>query len=221
MPKKLFNNLFKKTITLVLADDHPLARSGVRTILSKASGIRIVGEAQDGTEARQLVAKLRPRILLLDLKMPGPSPMETEKWVREKFPETITLVLTAHDRDFYLAGMMDAGAVGYLDKSERAENLIAAIRRAANGEIMFTEEQFTRVHYWRKNAGEKWDSLTEREYEILELLVQGLDNKTISKTLEISLRTTAYHVTNILSKLDVGSRQEAVAWMTKYFSKDL
>jgi DNA-binding NarL/FixJ family response regulator len=221
MNKKLFKNLFQKTITVILADDHPLARAGVSIILSKALGIRIVGEAKDGADAMKLVAKLRPRILLLDLKMPGPSPVEVEKWVRENYPQTVTLVLTAHDRDVYLADMMDAGVAGYLCKNERAENLISAIRRAASGETMFTEEQFSRAHHWRKNVGEKWNSLTEREHEILELLVRGFDNKTISKTLEITLRTTSYHVTNILSKLEVGSRQEAIAWMIKYFAQDL
>jgi len=119
-----------KTITVLLADDHPVAREGVRGILAKLPDIQIVGEAQNEKEVKELVAKLHPKILLLDLKMPGTSPFEIEKWVRENYPETITLVLTAHDRDFYLAGMMDAGIAGYLSKTERADNLIAAIRRA-------------------------------------------------------------------------------------------
>src|SRR3990170_5763846 len=106
----------RQTITLLLADDHPMVRAGIRALLMKAPDIQIVGEAQDGNETLRLVAKLRPKILLLDLKMPGPSPSEIEKWVRENYPETITLVLTAHDRDAYLSSMVEAGAAGYLDK---------------------------------------------------------------------------------------------------------
>jgi len=92
-----------ETITLVLADDHPVAREGVRGMLARAPDIRIIGEAQDGNEAMGLVASLQPRILLLDLKMPRIPSFEVERWVRENHPETVTLVLTAHDRDVYLA----------------------------------------------------------------------------------------------------------------------
>src|SRR5574341_1469328 len=125
----------KKTISLLLTDDDPIVRAGIRAVLSKATDIKIVGEARDGFEAQQLVGRLRPKILLLDLKMPGLSAAELEKWVRENYPDTITLVLTAHDRDAHLAGMMEAGAAGYMSKGESAERLIGAIRRAAQGEI--------------------------------------------------------------------------------------
>jgi len=208
-------------ITVLLADDHPVVREGMRCILANAPDISIVGEAQDGKEVKELVAKLHPNILLLDLKMPGTSPFEIEKWVRENYPETITLVLTAHDRDFYLSGMIDAGIAGYLDKRERVDNLIAAIRRAARGEAIFTVEQINRVRKWRHEAGEKWEKLTEREREILLLVAQGLNNKTIAKKLGIALKTVAYHVSTILNRLDVESRNEAVAWLHKYFPDDL
>ena len=107
-------------ITVLIADDHPLALEGVRSILEKAPEIKIVGEAQDGNEIKPMVAKLLPRILLLDLKMPNLNPVEMERWVRENYPETLTLVLTAHDKDAYLSNMMEAGAVGYLDKKLQA-----------------------------------------------------------------------------------------------------
>lgn len=210
-----------KTITLLLADDHPVTREGIRGILSRAPEILIVGEAQDGTEVKDLVGKLHPQILLLDLKMPGTSPFEIEKWLRENYPETITLVLTAHDRDFYLAGMMNAGIAGYLSKSERAENLVAAIRRAASGESLFTQEQLIRTKKWRQEIEGKWEKLTEREREVLSLMEQGLSNKTIAKKLGITLKTVAYHVSAIFNRLDVESRHEAIAWYQKYFPKDL
>ncbi len=207
-------------ITILIVDDHPLARAGVRSILEQAPDMQVVGEADSGSAAKELVAKFRPDILLLDLIMPGVSPAEIEKWVRTNYPETTTLVLTGHDRDVYLTLMMEAGAAGYLSKNERAKTLIASIRLAARGESLFTEEQFARVRRWHEEAGEKWNSLTEREREILKLLVKGLDNKTIAETLGISLRTVAYHVNNLLGKLGLNSRQEVIAWFHKYFPED-
>lgn len=203
-------------ITVILADDHPLIREGIRSILNKASDIQIVGEAESGNEVKELVAKLKPRILLLDLKMPGPHPAEIEKWVRTNHPDTVTLVLTAHDRDSYLSRMMDAGAAGLLDKNESGERLVGAIRRAANGEVLFDRQQLARAREWREAAGEKWESLSMREREILRLMVKGLDNIQISKALFVTAKTVAFHITHIFSKLGVSSRQEAIAWVRKY-----
>ncbi len=208
-------------IPLILADDHPLTRAGIREILSAARDILVVGEAQNGAEARELVAALHPRILLLDLKMPGDSPVEIERWVRQHSPETVTLVLTAHDRDFYLSKMMEAGVAGYLSKSERAENLIAAIRRAAAGEALFTEEQIARSRRWREQAGDKWDSLTGREREVLRLATAGLSNRAMAEKLGVTPKTVAFHLSTILDKLGLRSRYEAAAWLHKYFPDDL
>src|SRR5512143_632923 len=119
-------------ITVLIADDHPIARAGIRTILEEAPDLRVIGEAEDGDAAQNLVAELQPRVLLLDLKMPGLSSAEVEKWVRNNFPNVITLVLTAHDRDAYLSQMLEAGVSGYMDKNTRGEQLIAAIRRAVS-----------------------------------------------------------------------------------------
>lgn len=208
-------------IHLLIADDHPVTRAGIRAILEDTPDIQVVGEARNGQEVQALVEKLHPRILLLDLKMPDSQPIEIERWVRTHSPETMTLVLTAHDRDAYLAGMMEAGATGFLAKDAPANRLIAAIRQAANGEILFDNTQLARVCRWREVVGKKWESLTEREQQVLQLLTQGLDNKTIAKTLCVTPKTVAYHITNILSKLDVASRQEAVAWVHTHLPGEL
>ena len=200
----------QKTITVLVADDHPLALEGVRSILDKAPDIKIVGEVQDGDEIKSLLAKLRPNILLLDLKMPNLSPAELEEWVRENYPETVTLVLTAHDRDAYLAGMMKAGAAGYLDKKMRANSLLSAIRRAARGEFLYDEEQIERARRWREEVGRKWESLSSRERDVLQLLTEGQDNHAIAASLEISINTVEKHLKNIYSKLEVTSRAEAI-----------
>lgn len=135
-------NSASKRITVLIADDEPIARAGIRTLLAQAEDIEIIGEAQNGYEAKELIPELRPQVLLLDLKMPGPRPYEIEKWVRESYPKIVTLVLTSHDRDSYLAAMMDAGAAGYLSKEESAERLIGAIRRAVGGEILFNNSPY-------------------------------------------------------------------------------
>jgi DNA-binding NarL/FixJ family response regulator len=208
-------------ITLVFADDHAVTRAGIRMILSQAPDIQIVGEAENGLEVQGLVERLRPQVLLLDLKMPGPPPAEIEKWVRTHCPETATLVLTAHDRDYYLTAMIDSGAVGLIDKNQPGEILIGAIRRAAQGEILFDERQMNRARHWRATAGAKWASLTERERQALTLLAQGLDRVETASRLEIVPKTVDYHIAHILKKLDVKSYKEAICWVHKYVSDDL
>jgi two-component system competent response regulator ComA len=153
--------------------------------------------------------------------MPGPSPAEIEKWVRTNYPKTITLVLTAHERDAYLAGMIDAGAVGFLSKNESDDRLIDAIRRAARGEFLFDSDQLAKARRWREDAGKSWDSLTDRERQILRLMTAGLNNAGIAEKLTISQKTVAYHVTNIFEKLGVRSRHEAIAWMHLNGPEDL
>ncbi|HKJ39799.1 MAG TPA: response regulator transcription factor [Anaerolineales bacterium] len=215
MQKDALQNV-QNQITVLLADDHPTTRTGIRTILHETPDIRVVGESENGFQVQEMAAELRPNILLLDLVMPGPTPAELEKWVRSNFPETVTLVLTAHDRDVYLTTMMDAGAAGFLSKTETGESLILAIRRAAGGSSLYTEEQFQRAMRWRQEAGNKIKELTRRELQILQFISDGKDNKQISLKLEIATKTTAYHITNILSKLGVNSRHEASAWAHKH-----
>ena len=208
-------------ISVLIVDDHPPLRAGVRAILEQTSDIYVAGEAENGDEAERLLDELRPRIVLLDLKMPGFSPSAFEKWARENYPETITLVLTAHDRDAYLASMMNAGAAGYLDKSERAENLITAIRSAAYGETLFTQEQMQRVLEWNKDKGKKWGSLTKRERQVLTLIGEGLGNKSISRRLSISIKTTEQYVSSILKKLNTHTRQEASTWLVENVPEEI
>ena len=197
---------------MLIADDHEMTRKGIRDFLEQAPDMRIVGEARNGDEIKRMVGELRPQILLLDLVMPNLAPAELERWVRKNHPETITLVLTAHDRDAYLAGMMEAGAAGYMDKKLRAGQLISAIRRAARGETLFTKEQFERVRHWREEVTAKWESLSKRERQALQLLTEGRENKEIAETLGISVNTVEKHLTHIYQKLGVTTRIEAVHW---------
>jgi NarL family two-component system response regulator LiaR len=203
-------------ITILLAEDQPVTSAGIRSILEQADDMQLVGEARDGYEAQQLVGELRPQVLLLDLKMPGPRPSEIEKWVREHYPETITLVLTSHDRDAFLAAMMDAGVSGYLSKNESTDRLLDAIRRAMTGESLFDDEQIQRALRWRQNVDKKWVGLSDRERELLKHLSTGASNKSIAEAMHISLKTVEFHVTNALKKLDMSSREEAMIWMHEH-----
>lgn len=199
-------------ITVLIADDHEMTRKGIRNFLEQAPDLQIVGEAQSGEEIQEMIACYRPQILLLDLIMPNFSPAELEKWVRTHYPETITLVLTAHDRDVYLSMMMDAGVAGYLDKKLRAGDLIAAIRRAARGEFLFEKAQFERARRWKEEVSQKWDSLSIREQEVLKLLTDGLENRAIADCLGIQANTVEKHLQNLYKKLGVTSRMEAMRW---------
>ncbi|MBX3037235.1 MAG: response regulator transcription factor [Anaerolineales bacterium] len=211
----------QKKITVLLADDHPSMRAGIKELLHQADDIEVVGEASNGQEVFELVEKLKPNILLLDLMMPETRPAEIEKWVRQNYPETVTLVLTSHDRDHYLAQMMDAGAVGYLDKKIESNQLIDAIRRAVHGEILFDNEQYLRAKNWKEGVGNKINQLTIKEIEVLRLLAEGTSNEEISAKLGISVKTVSFHLTNIFSKLDVKSRQEATIWAVRNLSDNL
>lgn len=209
-----------KTITILIADDEPLARAGIRTILSQVEDFEVVGEAQDGFEVQELVPKLLPKILLLDYQMPGPGASNLEKWVRENHPETTALVLTAHNRDAYLSETIDSGMAAFLLKNEKAEHLIQSIRDVANGTPLFTEEQIERAQKWKRDVETRWENLSAREREVLRHLASGEDNKTTAKSLAISIKTVEFHITNILKKLDLTSREEAVIWMHKHHPDD-
>jgi two-component system vancomycin resistance associated response regulator VraR len=201
-----------KTIRVLIAEDHPVVRAGIRAALKKAPDIEVVGEARDGVEAEQMVTELRPNVLLLDLVMPGLRPLEIEKWVRAHYPETLTLILTAHDRDCYLKQAIEAGVVGYLTKEEPLEKLVEAIRRAVRGEVLITGGQMARAYSWRKEVGEQWERLTQRERQIFALMVRGQSTQQIAEALTLSKCTVRTHIGNILGKLGFASRAEAIAW---------
>lgn len=208
------------TITILIADDELIARAGIRAILEKADDFEIVGEAQDGFEVQKLVPELRPKIALLDYRMPGPRAFLLEEWIRENYPETIALILTTHDRDSYLSKTIDSGMVGFLLKNEKAEQLILSIRQATEGTVCFSEEQIERAQKWKQTVEIKWESLSTRERELLRCLARGENNKTIAESLTVSIKTVEFHISNILKKLDMNSRVEAIVWMLKHQPDD-
>ena len=206
----------ERPIHIVIADDHPVTRAGISTILAAAPDIDVIGAAKDGREAQELVKALHPDILLLDLVVPGPRPADIERWVRHNHPETITLILTTHDRDYYLAETVKAGAVGFLTKEKAPQQLIAAIRRAAQGDVLLTPDQLARIQAWDKDVKARWQRLTKREREILGFMAEGKTTAHIAEALVITENTVRTHVGNLLGKLKLASREAAIAWAWKH-----
>ena len=185
-------------IQVLLAGDQPVVRAGIRAIMKEAPDIEVVGETEDGMEAQHLTGELRPDVMLLRLGLPGPPASELVRWVRHHCPQTATLVETGHDRDAFLAEMVAAGAAGFITKDEAAPAVVDAIRRAARGEVLCTEEQLARVDRWRRDVGRRWERLTEREREVLALITQGCENREIGEKLCPEQRT----VRNCVSRID-------------------
>ena len=211
----------QKIISTVIVDDHELTRIGIRQIIEQADDIEIVGEASNGDDAVVLVEKLRPRVILLDIQMPGKPASDIERWIRKHYPEVVTLILTGHDRDAYLAEFMKIGVAGYLDKKIESYRLISAIRRAVDGENLFTPEQFERASKWNTTIGKKWEILSQRERQVGTLLAQGLDNQSIANNLGITYRTVSFHIESILNKLEVQTRPQAITWINQNMSDNL
>ncbi len=196
-------------IRVLLADDHPVARSGIRAELDGADGIEVVGEASSGHEALRLVEKLCPDVLVLDVVMPGMDGVEATRLLRERHPDLRILALSAYHDDEYVFGLLSAGAAGYVLKEEALDTIVEAIRAASRGETWLSKRVEEKVV--RRAIGEEEEfPLTERELDVLRLLAKGWSNRRIARELYITERTVRFHVENILSKLGVSSRTEAV-----------
>jgi DNA-binding NarL/FixJ family response regulator len=203
-------------IRVLLADDHPALRFGLRVLLDRAPDITVVGEADQGDAALALSAELHPDVVVLDCQLPGVDGVTVAaRLSREEKPPRV-VALSAYDDDRYLAGMAEAGALAYLLKNEAPGQIVAAVRAAMRGESLWTPEQRARIARWREEVARVRDSLTEREREVLRLVADGLSNKEIAQALTITVRTTDFHVSNILRKLDAISRVEAAVWAKEH-----
>jgi DNA-binding NarL/FixJ family response regulator len=200
------------TIRVLLADDHALVRDGLRAGLLAEPDLCLVGEAADGHEAQRLCLEHRPDVLLLDLNMPGPSPFETVTLLREQCPETRVLALTAYDDDAYVRGLVGIGIAGYVLKDETIRTLVDAIRTVARGDPWFSQRVVAKVVSSTAETPGTTEgfSLTDRELEILRLIVAGKTEQEIGQALGIAERTVRYALRRIYDKLEVNSRIEAV-----------
>jgi DNA-binding NarL/FixJ family response regulator len=201
---------------VLIADDHPLFRAGVRERLEKpGTGIEVVGEAADGEEACALARSLRPDVVLLDIAMPGLNGIEATRRIKAERPEVGVLILTVYDDEQYIYALIDAGAAGYLLKTTEAGELADAVRRIRQGERVLspavTDKVLTRLlEGGRARARPASSPLSEREREVLLLAARGASNKLIAQELRLSVRTVHAHMRHIFSVLGVASRTEAV-----------
>ena len=204
-------------IRVLLADDHPFVRAGVRAMLMNDLALCVVGEASDSNEALQLCLELAPDVLLLDLSMPGPSPLETVALLHLHCPTVRVLVLTAFDDDAYIRALRNAGVAGYLLKDEMPTTVVQAIYGAMRGEPWFMQPRETRLA--RTRAGEfaptLIHALTPRERSVLRLVVTGQTNTEIADTLGISEKTVEKHLDSLFGKLEVSTRVEAAVWAVR------
>ena len=197
-------------IRILLVDDHALVRKGLSMVLAVYDDFKVVGEANDGEEAVRLCEGLQPNVVLMDLLMPKMDGVNATKIIKERWPQIQIIALTSFDEKEYVEGALKAGASGYLLKNVSAEELVSAIQRAAIGQPSLSPEA-AQVLIQKVTKPEKNDpNLTEREKKILELMVEGLSNNEIAERLVIGQATVKFHVGNVLSKLDVNSRTEAV-----------
>ncbi|MDI6442412.1 nitrate/nitrite response regulator protein NarP [Cronobacter dublinensis] len=196
---------------VVIVDDHPLMRRGIRQLLETDAQFNVVGEASGGAEAITLVNQLTPDIILLDLNMRGLSGLDTLTLLRRDGVSARIIVLTVSDARSDVYAVMDAGADGYLLKDSEPEMLLAAIRDGAAGDGVFSAQ--VEAYLRQRLPGEKPHSpftlLTERELDVLQEVARGLSNKQIASTLHISEETVKVHIRNLLRKLNVRSRVAA------------
>jgi len=199
-------------IRVLLADDHPAVRAGIRQFLERDSTIEVVAEAGSGEEALALIERHHPDVAILDLRMPGLSGMEVLRRLRAAHPEVRVLVLTAYDDDPYVFAALRAGARGYLLKTAGPEDLLRGVHAVYAGRSVLDPGVAERLveELGRPEAGEGPERLTERELEVLRLAARGLTNRAIGFQLGISERTVHSHLMNIFAKLGVSTRTEAV-----------
>ncbi len=207
-------------IRVVIIDDHPIVRAGMRMVLQGAPEILIVGEGINGLEALRLAAEEHPDVLVLDINLPDINGLEVTRRLRANGNATPVLILTVHSDSQTIFGLLKAGATGYVLKDDTLETLAAAIRAVANGETWLssrvTEKVVVRALGEAKVPPVPSPGLTPREMEVLRLLALGLDNEEIARKLTLTMRTVQNHVSTIYSKLEVDSRAEAILYAIRH-----
>ncbi len=203
-----------ETIRVLVADDHPFYREGVRTMLGAVEGIEVLGEAGTGEETVAAASRLQPDVILMDLKMPGINGIEATRRILQTSPHIGVLVITMFDDDDSVFAAMRAGARGYLLKDAALDEVARAVTAVGRGEAIFSPtiarrlmQYFGQTHSALPPA---FPELTEREYEILTLIAQRRSNPEIAALLYLSPKTVRNHVSNIFSKLQVADRAEAM-----------
>ncbi len=206
-------------IRIVIADDHAIVREGLKRIVSAAPGLEVAGEAGDGAQLMQLVRGQEFELLTLDLSMPGRGGIELIKLVRAERPKLRILVLSMHQEMQYAVRAIKAGANGYLTKESAPEQLVQAIRRIAGGGAFVTPEVAEQLAMGAMPGAQEQaphEALSNREFEVLRLLAQGMALTEIGATLKLSVKTVSTHKTNLMHKIGLNNASELVRYALKH-----
>ncbi|MES9814376.1 MAG: response regulator [Candidatus Thiodiazotropha sp.] len=203
-------NTDKKTI--VIAEDHNILRAGLKALLTSNPQFDVVGEADNGRDAIRRVIDLKPDLVIMDLNMPGLNGMDAIREIKERMPEIRTLVLTVHNEEEYVLASLKAGANGYVLKDATQNELMTAAERVLNGKTYLSAEITEKVVNSYLNTNNisqepvtRWDTVTQRERQILKLIAEGHTNKSMAEYLCISVKTVEKHRANLMKKLDLHS----------------
>jgi DNA-binding NarL/FixJ family response regulator len=197
-----------KKITVLLVDDHSLVRRGFRRLLEDESDMDVVGEAGDGEESIRLAKELRPQVVVMDCALPGMNGLQATRQIIENSPSTAVLMLSMHSENTWVRQAIEAGAKGYVLKDAMDLELSAAIRKVAAGETVFDPKVEQRTAL----KGERNAALTQRELEVLQMIVDGKSNKEIATVLDLSANTVAVHRANIMNTLGIHKTAELVVY---------
>lgn len=202
-------------ITVLLADDHAILREGIRMVLDAQSGIAVVGEAEDGRQALDMVERLHPDVVVMDIAMPNMNGAEATRQIRRRFPRTRVVVLTMHENQQYLTQIVRAGACACVVKRSAGTELVTAVKAAARGESYFSPAMagmLLEVYRARvvDEGPDELSLLTEREREVLQLVAEGRTSQEIADQLFVSIKTVQTHRMHIMEKLNAHDRTELV-----------
>jgi len=198
----------QKKITVLLVDDHSLVRRGFRRMLEDESDMDVVGEAGDGEESVKLAKELHPQVVVMDCALPGMNGLEATRQIIEECPDTAVLMLSMHSESTWVRQAIDAGAKGYVLKNALDLELGPAIRKIAAGETVFDPK----VEQKSALRGERNAALTQRELEVLQMILDGKSNKEIATALDLSANTVAVHRANIMNTLGIDKTAELVVY---------
>jgi DNA-binding NarL/FixJ family response regulator len=204
-------------ISLLVADDHPVIRQGVAALL-KGSDIQAVAEAETGNQAIEQAMKLKPDVVLLDVRMPDTDGLEALERIVDRSPRTKVVMFTGHENPTYVARAVALGAAGFLMKGATKDEIVNAINRAHTGLPPETESIMGKVRNTMVRRRPTYDEdipLTNREVQVVRHVALGLSNREIGRSLDISIETVKEHVQNVLRKLEAGDRTEAAVWAVK------
>lgn len=206
-----------ETFRVLIADDHPLVRCGIRETLRLAENIVLVGEASRGDEAQELCRELQPDVLLLDLQMPGATAVATVTYVHKYCLPTRVIILTAYDDEVYVLRMLAEGAAGYVLKDEITDMVVAAIHAVMHGGTWLSPQVMRKVTSRQSRQEDAAEvRLTRRERQVLDVLARGWDNARIADALSLKEDTVRHYASSLYGKINVRSRSEAIIWAQRH-----